>query len=191
MSVAYWLNQFYLQKSIRRGQIGRCRSDGIIKTGLKYGLNWLTIQILRRQSGRGVALTTHPHLAPRLRETLEVHLYAHFGPSRPVLGCTLQDTDRWRHQWQVGSLSTNWAIFGFSSTVHAVSVANPKNDVNIEFMTIADLRLVCRLFEFRIRYSLYQISSKSYQIHQVNIIIEPWKTLLRLPSPFLPFTLRL
>jgi len=31
--------------------------------------------------------------------------------------------------------------------------------MNIEFMTLADLRLVCRLFEFRIRYNLSQVLS--------------------------------
>jgi len=35
---------------------------------IKYGLKWLSIQIFRGQSGWGVALTTHPHLAPRLQK---------------------------------------------------------------------------------------------------------------------------
>ena len=70
------------------------------------------------------------------------------------------------------------------------SVSQIKKNMNIESMTFADLRLAYRLFEFGIRYNLSQVSSKSYQIHLVNIIIEPWKTLLQLPSPVLPLNLK-
>jgi hypothetical protein len=39
-------------------------------------------------SGRGVALTTHPHLA-EVKEKVELHLYSPSVPSWPVVGRTL------------------------------------------------------------------------------------------------------
>ena len=42
----------------------------------------------RRLSGRGVAFTTHLHLAPGLKK-VELHLYSPVGPSSTVLGWTL------------------------------------------------------------------------------------------------------
>ena len=42
--------------------------------------------ISRGLSGRGVALTTHPHLAPRLKEGVELYLYFSSGLWWPVLG---------------------------------------------------------------------------------------------------------
>jgi len=39
-----------------------------------------------KQPGHGVALTTHPHLALRFRERVELYLYSPCGFSWPVLG---------------------------------------------------------------------------------------------------------
>ena len=41
------------------------------------------------QSGQCLALTTHSHLTPRLREKVELYLYSSSGPSWPVTGWTL------------------------------------------------------------------------------------------------------
>jgi hypothetical protein len=46
----------------------------------------LVLGPLQGYSGRSVALTTHPHLAPRLKEELELYIYSPSGPSWPVIG---------------------------------------------------------------------------------------------------------
>jgi hypothetical protein len=43
----------------------------------------------RGWSGWGVALTTHPHVAPRLKNRVELYLYSPCGPLWPLLGWTL------------------------------------------------------------------------------------------------------
>jgi len=140
VSVAYGLNQFYLQKPVRRGQIERCRSDGVIKTGLKYGLNWLSMQILRGQSGWGMALTTHPPSSTEVkrntRSTLLPPLWAFTACPR------VQFT---RHT--VGGISDRLVPcrqteqFSAPRVLFMQSASQiKKNDINIEFMTIADLR---------------------------------------------------
>jgi len=49
----------------------------------------LVLGPLQGYSCRNVALTTHSHLAPRLKEELELYIYSPPGPSCSVLGWTL------------------------------------------------------------------------------------------------------
>jgi len=52
------------------------------------------------KSGRGVALTTHPHLGQEVKEKVDLYLYSPFGSSWPLLGWRnwSADASGWRHQ---------------------------------------------------------------------------------------------
>jgi hypothetical protein len=64
------------------GEIFRTRPDQSWDHPASYTMG--TCSFCRGQSGRGVALTTHPHPAPRLKKRIQLYLYSRSGPSWPV-----------------------------------------------------------------------------------------------------------